>query len=579
MRFARCLSLTSPPTELRLVQGSPEWQKLRERALSDLFWFCDFVLGYGKLVPMTLGAHYLMCRFAERKTGSALLDEAHFRLISVPRGVGKTTLATIGRAIQYALQVPNAAILIANERQENANKFLAEIRLQFESNGLLRALFPDKIPQDVARHQPWAMTEASLLRDAPRKEPTFSTIGVGGTVTGMHFGLILADDVISREAMENARAGSWQIMEKTNRWINQLQPLLDFGAPHPEIVFTGTRWWIGDSYEHIERAFGYGDEKRRVLLKVKLDNNSTQTLEDVYRVGDLAVFRRPIIENGACFFPEKYTMEQLAKIRVTDAALFAANFMNSPADDVTAEFKQEWLRYFNWATPKVLRFHDAEGKERFHDVEDLDCVVSVDPAFSEGADNPSRQALVVTGSTADGCRLLLQARASLESLDAYIKEIVLAVRTYRPRKLLIEKVAQQAAFIKLVREALQRADIAVSLEEVTPGGRKKEARIQTLTPYFQRGQVFVERGQHDFLTEYGSFPRGERKDLLDALAYQPPFWRAPLGAADATSFVAGNRSRVERELSSLYERMGREAPQRAALKRESWRFREDGSRR
>ena len=35
-----------------------------------------------------------------------------------------------------------------------------------------------------------------------------------------HFGYI------SREAMENARAGSWQLMHQVNRWINQLPPLI-----------------------------------------------------------------------------------------------------------------------------------------------------------------------------------------------------------------------------------------------------------------------------------------------------------------------------------------------------------------
>src|SRR5205807_1335440 len=83
----------------------------------------------------------------------------------------------------------------------------------------MRALFPEVVPLDFT-DTTWSASRIVVRRTSGRKEPTVSTIGVGGTVTGLHFDLIVCDDIISREAMENARAGSRQIMEQTNRWIH-----------------------------------------------------------------------------------------------------------------------------------------------------------------------------------------------------------------------------------------------------------------------------------------------------------------------------------------------------------------------
>ena len=56
-------------TELKFTTGDKKWKEYRARALGDLFWFADAVLGYGPVVPMTVKAHRLKCANAERHTG------------------------------------------------------------------------------------------------------------------------------------------------------------------------------------------------------------------------------------------------------------------------------------------------------------------------------------------------------------------------------------------------------------------------------------------------------------------------------------------------------------------------------
>ncbi len=558
---------------MQLVPNSPEWLAARQRALTDLFWLADVVLGYGQLVPLTIHTHFAMCRFAEGRTGIPALDEARYRLTSVPRGVGKTTCITIAQSIQEALADPDISVMIANEVQETANAMLAEIKTQFEQNEFLRALFPERIPADFARN--WSAERAFLPRTTGRKEPTFFTVGVGGTKTGFHPDRIVVDDCISREAMENARAGSWQIMEQTNRWINQLRPLLNYNHPRWGLHFIGTRWWQGDSYEHIERSFGYGEPEQRFVLRTKLGDGSTQALP-VSRRGDLAIFRRAIYEDGACIFPEKYSLDDLAKLRVADELLFAANFLNDPTDQLIATFKASWLRYYTFDTPRQVHFVDRDGKERYVLTDDLDPILSVDPAFAEGSEGRSRAALVLTGSTEDGHRLVLEAVAKRGGTDALVRDIVALCAQWRPRKLLIERAGQQVAFILYVKQALDRDRIAVPIEEVTPGGRKKDVRILSLEPYFQRGIIFVRKEQHDLLSELSSFPRGAYKDLLDALSYQPGHWRTPRAGANESGRFADD-ARAARERERVYSRMGVKPPRPKYA--DDITFRADGSKR
>src|SRR2546430_12351121 len=49
-----------------------------------------------------------------------------------------------------------------------------------------------------------------------------------------------SSDLISKEAMESARVGAWQIMDRVNRWCNELKLLLNTQAqPFPWIRFIG----------------------------------------------------------------------------------------------------------------------------------------------------------------------------------------------------------------------------------------------------------------------------------------------------------------------------------------------------
>lgn len=504
---------------------------MRQRALSDLFWFASFVLGYGPKIPVNEHEHLLLCRFVEKRTGSPLIDEAHYRKIEVPREVGKTTLITQGYAIQRICENPDISILLANETFDTACTFLAEIKFQFEHNELLRALFPELIWENT-NDTTWSASEIIVKRPNSRKEPTVFVTGEGGTKTGMHPDLIIVDDIISKESMENARVGDGGIMQRVNRWINQLEMLLSSNAkPFPEIIYIGTKWWFGDTYEYIETKYGHDESKQYVRLRGMASDGSPieMPLTGCYRVGDLAVYRRSGYEDGRAAFPSKWPIERMEKVRAEDPVLFSCNIQNNPADEATAVFRGSWLKYYNFIDANAVQYTDLSGTKKIARLRDLDILMFVDPGgFAErSVEQRAQAAIIVSGSTGNGEHLILEAYSRKESFLNAAEKIVEFATRYGPRKVIVELAGQQAAFIEVVRNVAAKAGVQLSLQPEKPGGKQKGNRILELEPYFQRGLLYVRRdaGFAEFREQYDRFPRASRVDILDALAYGPRFWK------------------------------------------------------
>lgn len=518
-------------TEFAFRPGDATWHKWRNRALTDLYFMAGTVCGYGDPVGMTPGMHGLFCKVVEKKTGIPELDTAPKRLILMPRGTGKSTLVAQAYVLQRICQDPNIAILIANEKLENAQTFLTAIKWQFTQNELFRALFPELIHSDFNAAK-WNESEINVPRTTGRKEPTVRCQGVGAALASQHPDLVVVDDMLSREATENARRGDGQIVKAINRWNTQLQPLLNHGyKPFPEIMWLGTRWFRGDSYEFVEEAFGYGQERETFHLGFQLPNGDVQSLP-VHRKGDLVLFTRQVIEDGRATWPERpgYDIESLAKMRLSDPELFAANMMNSPSDEVTATFKESWLTYYDWAGETQVRFVDPEGKTLSPGLNDLERMIFVDPGGFKRANkgDRSRGAILVTGSTLSETpsHLILEAWSERAQYLTVAKKVVDLCQKYAPQKLWIEVVGQQVVFYDLVKKMLVEAGLNVAVGELTPENVEKDARILELESIFQHGLVRVGRtaAMTEWREQYRSWP-APRADLLDLTAYAAKKWR------------------------------------------------------
>jgi hypothetical protein len=531
---------------LEIAPGSEIWKKMRAAVLdpkpgtSPLYYLNDVILQKRALIPMTYRAHLALCMFAEGRTGIPEIDDARVKLILVPRGMGKSSLVTKALPILRILQNRNFATGIANEKQDLANTFLGDIKAEFESNQLLRVLFPEVIPDDF-RSTIWAADRIITKRDKQNPtSPSVMATGVGATVTGVHMDLWLVDDLISQNAAEAALRGNFSEIEEADRWMGRLQPLLKSPKRDP-IITIGTKWWEGDTYERIITRWSHGEAKKEFRWTLKYpaqryqwdDGGVAKTVDipagsqtiSVYRAGEIAVFKRPAIdENGRAVFPERYDLEELEMLAQEDPAFYAGQYLLEPTAGAAATFSADWLKWFEW-DGQQLRYQDQTGRTRYQPVRELTTFISVDPAFSK-KHTSARSAIPVVGTNGQELFLLEDFADRLDSEDDIAAKVVDFYLRYKPQKIFVETIVAQVAVANAIRRRFREEGLGEPpLEEIRSHGQQKKAmRIYGLEHYFKRGIFYLNRSHQKFLHEYQTFPRGELRDIVDAIAFQKDEW-------------------------------------------------------
>lgn len=560
--------------KINLQEGSEDWRKMRKLATkavpgkhSALYYLNSVILGKAPLVPMTYRAHYAMCLFAEGATGIKEIDEARIKLILVPRGVGKSSLVTKALPLLRILQDPEFACGIANEKQDLANTFLGDIKAEFESNLLLRTLFPEVIPDDFKKTV-WAADRIITRRAKPNPtSPTLLATGTSGTVTGVHMNMWVCDDLLSQNAAENAFRGSFSEIEAVNRWTTRLQPLLKNPKKDP-IVFIGTRWWEGDTYEFIEDFYGHDEPRKEFILNlslpaqvstyndgaevIKIDRPPEHQAIKMYKRDEIAVFKFPAIdENGRAIFPERYDLEVLQTMQQEDPVFFAGQYLLEPTAGAASHFDPEWLKYYHWDGHTMV-IRNNLGMIEHISKRDLAYFISVDPAFSK-KHTAARTAIPVVAT--DGKRLFLieDFAERMDDEDAIAQKVFEFFLEYNPQKIFVETVVAQVAVANAIRRTLRENGITYDpIEEIRSHGRQsKHMRIFGLQNYFKRGSFYLNKSHTKFTQEYTAFPRGAMRDILDAIAFQKDEWEKIFLADHQGVRIFNNQERLKAEEAAI----------------------------
>lgn len=507
---------------------------------SSLYYLNSVILGKAPLVPMTFRAHYAMCLFAEGMTGIREIDDCRIKLVLVPRGVGKSSLVTKGLPLLRILQDPEFACGIANEKQDLANTFLGDIKEELISNQLLQTLFPEVMPPGF---KPTVWAADRVITKRAKLNPTSPTLlatGTTGTVTGVHMNLWVCDDILSQNAAENAFRGSFSEIEAINRWTTRLQPLLKNPKRDP-IVFIGTRWWEGDTYEYIEEFYGHDEPKKEFIFNlnlpaqtgnwedggklVKIDRPPENQSIKLYKRDEVAVFKFPAIDDaGRAIFPERYDLETLQTMQQENPVFFAGQYLLEPTSGAASHFDAEWLKYYKW-DGNSIQFTNHNGEIEHLSKQDLVFFISVDPAFSK-AHTAARTAIPVVAT--DGKRLFLieDYAERMDDEDAIANKVLEFFLEYEPQKIFVETIVAQVAVANAIRRTFRANGINFDpIEEIKSHGKaSKQMRIYGLQNYFKRGNFYINKVHTKFVQEYTAFPRGALRDILDAIAFQKDQW-------------------------------------------------------
>lgn len=390
----------------------------------------------------------------------------------------KSTIITFAKSLQDILRDPEVTIGIFSHTRPIAKAFLRQIKRELESNDRLKLWFPDIVWENPRKDAPkWSEDEGIVVkRKTNPKEATVEAWGVvDGQPTSKHFGMLVYDDVVTRESV-----GTPEMMAKTT---DALALSYNLGAHGGQMRFIGTRYHFNDTYKTvIER----GTVRPRIYAAT----------EDGTVEGEPRFLSREALDK---------------KRRDYGPYVFGCQMLMDPKADETQGFKEEWLRY---ATPNnsglnvVLLFDPASAKKKDSDY-------TAGWALGLGSDRN----IYVLDCLRD--RLNLTERADI---------VFNWHRKWRPIAVGYERYGMMAD-IEHIQDRQARENYRFDITELG-GQQPKVDRIRRLIPWFEKGRIYMpptlvktnyEGRSVDVIRsfideEFLPFPVALHDDMLDALS-------------------------------------------------------------
>jgi len=456
------------------------------------------VLGYdAKVRPEKVGleeeTHLDMCQFIQgRHIEGDDKEVKPFKLCEMPRGTLKSTAITVGYTIQRIIKNPDIRILILNAVYENAKKFLDEIKSHFEANQILNELYGNFVDS-----KNWRAEEIKVTgRTIGNKEPTVSLGSPGVLKTGMHYDLIIIDDLVddlntrTKDAMD-------EIIKVYKLCLSLLQP-------EGEIVVIGTRWHFNDLYNHIEI-----NERHR-----------------------FNVFKRSAYnEDGSLLYPQKLNKEYLEDQKKSQGPyVFSCQYLNDPVDEEAAFFKKEWFRFYSITNEYFIPDRKPEEgqnakSQTFYTLSQMNVSLAIDPSSGVGRDYTG---VTVCAMDPENRVFVLEAYRKKLNHTALLNLIFEYQDKYKNLRTGIEYAAMQVTLKHSLHEAMQQREKYFYIKGFeSTFVKSKDSRVRSLIYPFEMGQIYLLSEQTDFMDELLRFPRGSFDDIADSFAYQPELWTAP----------------------------------------------------
>jgi hypothetical protein len=473
-------------------------QQMRHRFLNESYYAATMVLGYNMLRPSTHGP---LCLFLDTCKSKKRMEQ-------MPRSHFKTTIVTVTESIQEIMRCNWLRNLIVGDTDTNAEKHLQKIKRHLEGNQLLRWLFPEMVWENPDAQAPsWSKRELMLPGAAKEHgEMSFDAIGAGSGVVSRHYDRIVADDLIGDDELYSETE-----MSKTIEWATGLESLFVPPIEEGQLDIPCTFWRTDDVYAFFETFFGHNEEAIR-------------TGPYSYQRGELAVFRRSVIEDGKIIFPEAINEKFLIRLREVNPERYAAQYANDPYASDVAYFQRQYLRYYNWLIPEhVIGRPLPSGLVERIPVNSLHIMSYCDPHAGGSVEKRiggTRAAVITVGVQPNtGQIFMLDCWIKKAPTNLIISEIIRQNEKWQPQFFSIEANGLQKMIKPWLEERVARENrLDVPYRPYIPKGPKDgDRRIRGLQPLFRAGQIWLQEGFHEFVGEFLAYPRGT-KDGLDCFA-------------------------------------------------------------
>lgn len=482
-QVSQCLSFSSPRA---MVEELTDLSKLTSQVLSDLrleaekslFFFAKGILGFTKLDKKIHGP---ICRILEspelRRRGKIVL----------PRSWYKSTLISIAYPLWRAMKNPNIRILLAQNTYINATSKLRTIGDMILTNQILRALWPEVLPDKSCV---WKAEKMELKRTQQWPEATFEAAGIKTQIVSRHYDLIIEDDTVAPDLSdigEDNIAPTKEDIDQAIGWHRLVPPLLT-SMQEGEILVVGTRWFEKD------------------LLSWIAENEKYTTYERAVRENQEGL----PTEDGELTFPEQFPEPILDELKAAlGPYMFSCLYLNKPLRTGDMIFNLEWFKYYEELPRDIVHYTSVDP--------------AGDPEDTKGEPDFNIVATCAKDLVTGRIYLVDYFRAKCspgDLIDAFFRHVEL----YKPVKAAIEAVAYQKSLLYHIREGMKNRRVYTIIEPITHGRKSKNARIMGLQPLLSSGMLSIKNHHREFVKEALAFPLGKNDDLIDCVSMQLPIW-------------------------------------------------------
>jgi predicted phage terminase large subunit-like protein len=336
---------------------------------------------------------------------------------------------------------------------------------------------------------------------------------------GLRFGfrrpdLVIADDLENDELVDT----SVQRQKLASWWDSAVEPMIE-PPPVGQIILVGTVLHYGSLLNQmLARPDLYVTRRyQAIITKQDDDGNKRQ----------------------APLWPERFSLDRLRAIRAKNVLAFQKEYMNDPRDDTSRTFRSSWIQ---WYDANDLGYRPV-SKRWYFKGKPLTFFTGVD--WTVGKDDASDFfSLIMIGKTPDLDIVVFDIVNQRMDVANQLNRIIQQNQSYPIQMNGIEGNGFQHV---LIQQVMRRA--LLPIREIRHyAKKKKQIRIEGMSPLFEQGKIFLRRctadeirmikssGDDDallvedetravvvhpefqkFYEQLMTYPRSENDDMLDAL--------------------------------------------------------------
>jgi phage terminase large subunit-like protein len=438
---------------------------IRRFCKEDLFFLLYFILS---IKPVNHPWIYDRIREVEKRNDLTLdlWAREHF----------KSTIITFGLIIQEILNNPEERIGIFSNTRQVAKAFQRRVKIELESNELLKASFDDILYQNPERQSPkWSEDEGCVVkRRGSYNEATVEACGIDVLPTGKHFTIVNYDDLVDQGTVNTPEQ-----MAKSKNMFKLSDSLGSMGC------------------------------KKRIIGTIYHYMDLNQELSES---GDWLVRKYPAEDEDGN--PVLMTKEELRRKRkVQGSYVFACQLLLNPVAKENQKFLEEWISYYRSPPEEVNK------------------IILVDPANEK---KPSSAYTVMACLGVDRLRnyYLLDMVRDKFKLNERWDALKKFAKKNSCRAVYYEKNGLGAVDIQHHKEQMRNEGIFFNITPINNATESKDARIEKLQPIFEDMRFHLpdhlvyydtQDNRHDLIhefkiEEYLRFPYCTHFDMMDCIA-------------------------------------------------------------